>query len=153
MEVDWGECFYFDDEEQPEAVVAQAVAELLRPDVECAEETLLESDAPRLPVGYWLMDTGCGHDLVDQVSAKGCSLRSAKKLNFGTANGSVLAQTVATFQRGELNQEFDPRVLPSTPRVLSIGRRCMEEGCSFAWSAGKAPVLYLSSGRKVELSL
>jgi hypothetical protein len=88
--------------------VAQAVAELGSPNSDVVEEDPLESYAPHLPVVYWLMDAGCGYDLVDQSSTKGCQTRDAKKLNFGTANGNILAQTVVTFQRSELNQEVEP---------------------------------------------
>jgi hypothetical protein len=99
------------------------------------------------------MDVGCGFDLVGQASTQGCPSRAAEKLNFGTASGTVLAQTGATFQCSEVNQEVEPYVLPSTPRVLSIGRRCVEEGCSLVWPSGKSPTLYAPSGRALGLSV
>ncbi len=84
---------------------------------------------------------------------EGCPLRAAKKLNFGTTNGNILAKTAATSQCTELNREVEPYVLPSTPCVLSIGRRCVEDGCFSAWPAGKAPTMHAPSGRALELSV
>jgi hypothetical protein len=97
--------FYFDEGEEAEPAAAQAVAEVSQPRADAVDEAPLESEAPRLPAGYCLMDTGCAFDLVEQASTQGCRLHAAKKLNFGATSGTILAQTVATFQRAELNQK------------------------------------------------
>ena len=36
-------------------------------------------------------------------------------------------------QIGEFNEVAEPYILDSTPDVLSIGRRCVEDGYAFYW--------------------
>ena len=50
-----------------------------------------------------------------------------------TANNSVNGDKVVQQQIGKLGEAAEPYVLDSTPDVLSIGRRCVEEGYSFEW--------------------
>ena len=52
-----------------------------------------------------------------------------------------------------LNRDVEPLVLDQTPSVLSIGRRCMEEGFSFWWQAYKNPILYLPDGKAITLEI
>ena len=42
-------------------------------------------------------------------------------------------------------------MLPSTPLVLSIGKRCLEEGYTIVWHAHKAPYIIDSNGIRHEL--
>ena len=44
-------------------------------------------------------------------------------------------------------------VLPSTPPVLTIGRRCMREGFSFIWKAGELPYMIRPDGLIVPLQV
>ena len=41
----------------------------------------------------------------------------------------------------EFDESVEPYVLPNTPSVLSIGRRCVQEGYHFVWLSGKHPYL------------
>ena len=51
-------------------------------------------------------------------------------------------------QVGTLADVVSPLVLNSTPPVLSVGKRCMDEGYSFIWNAGSTPYLVDQQGRK-----
>ena len=44
-------------------------------------------------------------------------------------------------------------VLPDTPTVLSIGRRCMEHGYGFWWEPYGLPILILPDGRYIILEV
>ncbi len=48
-----------------------------------------------------------------------------------TTNGLVDGDKVVSQQIGELLEVAEPYVLDSTPDVLSIGRRCVEDGYEF----------------------
>ena len=91
----------------------------------------------------WLMDTGCGHDLIGRAKAKSLGVDIVKdddEIVFQTANGSTTSD-VAKIVVDELDETGEPRVLDETPTVLSIGRRCMKMGYAFHWMPGKLPFM------------
>ena len=95
------------------------------------------------------MDTGCASDLISEARAKRLQCRPAnanEMITFATANGTTSFETTAATKCSELNGAIDARVLPDTPSVLSIGRRCMHEGCAFVWPPGGVPYLVLKNG-------
>ncbi len=82
-------------------------------------------------VELWLIDTGCGHDLVSSADAKrGC--RKLKKLAismpFQTANGCTVSTHSAPMRIDEFDEDVYPFVLGDTPAVLSVGDRTMNKG-------------------------
>ena len=84
----------------------------------------------------WLMDTGCGHDLIGRAKAKSLGVDIVKdddEIVFQTANGSTSTSDVAKIVVDELDETVEPHVLDETPTVLSIGRRCMTMGYAFHW--------------------
>ena len=90
----------------------------------------------------WVMDTGSGHDLVPQHVVQSSSL-SVKPpdstFSLSTANGPLAVESVAKIRAPTLNSESEALVLPSTPTVLSIGRRCVQEGYSLVGEANQNP--------------
>eukprot|EP00959_Pyramimonas_sp_CCMP1952_P350595 7345515-Pyramimonas_sp.AAC.1 len=42
---------------------------------------------------------------------------------------------------------FNALVMPETPRVVSVGERCMDHGFSFLWPAGRRPSLPIVAQR------
>ena len=107
-------------------------------------------------IRIWLVDTGCGHDLIGktEVASSGGVCRPAKEsLTFNTANGKTVALEQASYKSAELNEEIDAYVLDSTPAVISVGKRCMKMGYSFHWPAGKKPYLICLDGMIVELDV
>ena len=102
----------------------------------------------------WLMDTGCGHDLLSDAQAKklGARLRPAsEEVSLQTANGVTTPQHEAPLRIAELHEDVVPLILNSTPAVLSIGRRCMEQGYRFVWEPHSPPYLETPAGRTIEL--
>ena len=90
--------------------------------------------SPRVPL--WLMDTGCGYDLIsrDHVSRFPTGDQASElDISLDTANGSVPVEHEVSFRVPELAENVSAIVLQSTPPVLSIGRRCMEQGYRFEW--------------------
>ena len=83
------------------------------------------------------MDTGCKHDLTTRAVlpyGKIDFITTAEiPILLATANNLVNGEKVVQQQIGELGETAEPYVLDSTPDVLSIGRRCVEQGYSFQW--------------------
>ena len=94
----------------------------------------------------FVVDTGCGRDLVSQRDADGFShlLRDTQTYQFSTANGISEASQVLPVRAVPFEGSADLLVLPSTPAVLSVGARC-RKGYSFIWLAGKAPCMVTPS--------
>ena len=88
----------------------------------------------------WLMDTGCGHDLIGRAKAKSLGVdivKDADEIVFQTANGSTSTSDVAKIVVDELDETVEPHVLDETPTVLSIGKM----GYAFHWMPGKLPFM------------
>ncbi len=71
----------------------------------------LRTDEPDLPPALWLMDTGCGHDLVNDKMAEDHrvkTLRKSSRVVFSTANGRVESRNVVPFYCKELAQLVHP---------------------------------------------
>ncbi len=72
-------------------------------------------------IKIWLIDTGCGHDLISRMELKDVA-RFAKKaaipITFCTANGSTLATEVLPTFVKEFGEEVEPYTL--APSLLHI---------------------------------
>ena len=82
---------------------------------------------------WWLMDTGCPHDLMsrDMLSVEEVAeyvVESDMPIELETANCEVTADEVVHMQMMELGEHVEPYLLESTPEVLSIGFRCQALG-------------------------
>ena len=76
-------------------------------------------------VDSWLMDTGCGFDLIQRSDLSQNALRVSPMkapVSLATANGEVRVTDVARVPVGCGIPAIDALVLDSTPAVLSIGR-------------------------------
>ncbi len=67
-------------------------------------------------------------------------------------NDLISSDKIAPRQIGELGEVAEPYVLDQSPDVLSIGRRCVQDGYRFNWEPDSLkPTLTCPSGRIVEL--
>eukprot|EP00435_Cladocopium_sp_Y103_P026723 s1517_g6.t1 len=103
----------------------------------------------------FIMDSGSGHDLIARrkVDRLDNEMYEGEMVNFHTANG-----VTSTSQMTDLNFEvFDEpvkaHVLDDTPSVLSMGKRCMEQGFSFVWPSGKDPFMIDNEGYIVKMKV
>ena len=107
-------------------------------------------------VERWLIDTGCGHDLVayeDVRPFKQVLRRPKVPLGFHTANGPTNTKYTVKVMVRELADSSVVNVLKDTPAVLSVGRRCMKEGYSFHWPAGSPPFFITPDNVRVMLEV
>ncbi len=111
---------------------------------------------PEVNYRSWLMDTGCRHDLTSRASVPDHQLGSIFKapipIVLATANGLSNGYKAIRQQIGELGEVAEPYILESTPDVLSIGRRCVEDGCEFHWAPySLEPTIVTANGKVVTL--
>ena len=105
----------------------------------------------------WLADTGCPIDLVglNELSAGERSLvkKTGRTHALQTANGmgSTLGSLAADMQ--DIDEMIDAHVMQNTPSLISIGKRCMEQGYTFTWPAGELPVLQGPGGKEIVLDV
>ena len=107
-------------------------------------------------VELWLVDTGCGSDLIDKYEIRNLKqfvTRAVKTITFVTANGRTTATDVARLFVEEFGEEIQPYILDSTPAVVSVGLRCMKLGYSFIWPARGLPYFILPNGNLVYLEV
>ena len=76
--------------------------------------------------------------------------RVCDPIMFHTANGSTATQTEAEIDLGTFDEISQAYVLDDTPSVMSLGKRCMEEGYSFVWPSGKMPFMITKSGERID---
>ena len=113
------------------------------------------------PVGYggvrWLVDTGCPMDLVGLGDLQGPDRALVAKGGhthaLHTANGATRTAGRVDADVCNLDEVIEAHVLESTPSIISVGKRCMDMGYSFAWTAGCKPTLTCPSGRVVTLDV
>ncbi len=73
-------------------------------------------------------------------------------ITLSTANDLVNGDMVVRQQIGEFNEVAEPNLLDSTPDVLSIGRRCVEDGYAFYWEPYSLhPTIVTAEGKVVTL--
>ena len=70
-----------------------------------------------------------------------------------TAAGVVNAEREIVVPLACLGSKATATVMDNSPRVLSLGKRCMQEGFLFVWNAGAKPVLVAPDGRRHTLEL
>ena len=87
-----------------------------------------EPEQPVLKGEWWLVDSGCGHDLLASKKSKDLPITdmSHDTTTFCTANGITNSESVATSFVPEISQTVSSNLLESTPSALPIGRRCVE---------------------------
>ena len=118
------------------------------------------SQSPQIDSCAWIIDSGCAQDLVDEDTIRRADLEdqiqpSDDILVLNTANGSRRVDSEIQLSIAELHgEEVRPKVLPRTPLVLSLGRRCIDDGYRFEWEPySQKPILTTPRGRRVTMTV
>ena len=102
-----------------------------------------------------MIDSGCGHDLVPEAEARKHmtgQLHLGAPIMFRTASGCINTRNKVTVKIAEFEQDAEPYVLPDSPAVLSLGRRC-REGFAFVWQAYDKPYFVRPDGMIIQLDV
>jgi hypothetical protein len=112
------------------------------------------ADCDRIPLfqidDSWIVDTGCGSDLVRAAIgvAFKAYLAKAPAKRFHTANAPISAHKCIPGSLmndiGEVVLTVDPYILKDTPSVLSVGKQIKQQ-YSFIWLYDKVPCLITPS--------
>ena len=102
----------------------------------------------------FLMDTGCGHDLISQKKIQKHELETlvaSEPISFQTANGITESDLMSNFSTDSFEEPINAYVLDDTPSVLSVGKRCMNQNYGFIWPPGREPFMINPEGKKIVL--
>ena len=101
-----------------------------------------------------LSDAGSGNDLVckDDIdsSLRDLIVPAGRVVELITANGLMTVTEKALLQVEPLGCVIEPLVLESCPPVLTVGKRCVEEGWGFYWPPYTPPYYVKPDGKKVK---
>ena len=85
----------------------------------------------------WLLDTGSGYDLISKHMVDdypGYIQKVGKALRFNTAGGRTKTEHEVRMCISEMaNILAKPLVMQKSPSVLTVGKRCQDEGFGFYW--------------------
>ena len=103
----------------------------------------------------FILDSGSGHDLISARKAERMNLRvrACDPIVFHTAKGSTATHKEAEIDLGTFDMTSQAYVLHDTPSVMSLGKRCMEEGYSFVWPSGRMPFMITKFGSRIDLTI
>ena len=107
-------------------------------------------------VKMWLVDTGCGYDIVakrETALIKRFVSKAKVPITFRTANGPTRTDNIANIHARELDENITPYVIENTPPVLIVGYRCMELGYTFIWPTNQEPYFIRVDGMIVQCTI
>ena len=99
----------------------------------------------------WLCDTGCPFDLVSRPNLGELATQIEKAETpqvLDTANDRISASEEVIMSMHPLEEIIAPLILESTPDVLTVGRRCVEEGFGFHWEPYSTKPYFVLPGGK-----
>ena len=83
-----------------------------------------------------IADTGSGNDLISPPDLRPVDMEhvfNGEPISLYTANGPKQVKQQVSMQVPRLDDDQDSYLLPDTPKVLTVGYRCVEEGYGFYW--------------------
>ena len=102
----------------------------------------------------WIADTGSAQDLATKYDIPDrYQFFSNQPISIITANGESSSYLQGKVRNETLGCNFTPYLLESTPPVMSVGVKCMDEGYDFVWRAGKEPYFQKPDGVRIKLTV
>ena len=109
------------------------------------------------PIGphKWVADTGPSFDIVpvrecsnDLLSEK---VRLKTSVDMQTVNGPLIVDEGLRIAVPTLEKELDFLLLPNSPPIISVGKRCMIDGYEFHWPRGQPPYMVTPEDKRIDL--
>ncbi len=104
----------------------------------------------------WIIDSGDAYDLMKKDKAEALVdtiMQEPTEAQFDTANGRISSKDRVGVFLDELPRQVKPWLLESTPPVLSLGKRCMQDGFDFVWKRFEPPSLVRPDGTISQLKV
>ena len=121
-----------------------------------AERRDLVEGSIQLPNVSWIADTGSAQDLItDSEFPDVYGYMSNDPVRLITANGESSSLKQGKVFIPSLGKTIDPYLVESTPAVLSVGMRCIDDGYDFVWLGSKKqdPYFIKPNGEKICLKV
>ena len=102
----------------------------------------------------WIADTGSAQDLVnDNELPDDYGYYSNNPIRMITANGESSSSKQGKVFVPKLGKTIDAYLVRSSPPVISVGMRCIDDGYDFIWrgSKGEPPYMVKPNGDRIEL--
>ena len=110
-----------------------------------SENRCLPASTLKLEEREFVVDSGASMHMISQKDLSDAEIdtltKSCSPTIVITANGEVQTHEEATVYVKELDLFLTVKVLDNTPAVLSLGKLCDENGCSYEWINGQKPHL------------
>jgi hypothetical protein len=97
----------------------------------------------------WIADTGASYDVAREGLAEFYVWKKVplpEPIRISTANGPVETQGAVLTRILGMSEDVHALEFGDTPSLLSVGRRCLNEGYSFVWIAGRNPYFVTKEG-------
>jgi hypothetical protein len=108
--------------------------------------------APKMMKSKWLVDSGSTYDIINPKSIPvGTVIDESLATEVQTASGTQRTQGVAKVWVEELQAHLSCHVMPDTPNLISMGRKCADDGWIFRWEPPSKPHFVTQDQRKIEL--
>ena len=104
----------------------------------------------------WIADTGSAQDLVSTSELPDdFGYYSGSPIRMITANGESSSTKQGKVYVPKLGRVIDPYLVRSTPPVISVGMRCVDDKFDFIWrgSKGEEPYFIDNRGKKIGLTV
>ena len=103
----------------------------------------------------FIMDSGSGHDLIarKKVHRMDMDMYDDEMVNFHTAHGVTSTSKMTDIKFDVFEESVKAHVLDDTPSVLSMVKRCLEQGFTFVWPSGKAPFMIDKNGLIIKMKV
>ena len=99
----------------------------------------------------WVVDTGASYDsvpvgLAERRGWKRVPLKDPVRIS--TASGPTTSDFAIITKIPGMPEEVRAAELGNTPPLLSVGRRCLSDGCSIVWRSGRNPYFVTQEGTR-----
>ena len=121
-----------------------------------AEKRSLIEGSVQLPNVSWFADTGSAQDLItDSEFPDEYGYMSNDPVRLITANGESSSLKQGKVYIPSPGKDVDPYLVESTPAVLSVGMRCVDDGYDFVWRGSKKqdPYFLKPNGERIYLKV
>ncbi len=104
----------------------------------------------------WIIDSGSAYDLMKKGKAEKqfhSILQDSGKAHFDTANGRTASMDRVGVFIEQMPVQIKPWLLEHTPLVLSLGKRCLQDGFDFVWKRFALPYFVTPNGTILPLDV
>ena len=111
---------------------------------------------PRYRVSQYVLDTGASYHIINKGAIASRSQReyaAPRPVGLDTANGKINLSMQVDTDVEVLSLQLTALIADRASNLISLGRLCMEQNCTFIWHPGSHPRLWDADGREVKVEV